>query len=218
MKAYFITGTDTDAGKTVVACMLAKSARAAGLRVGVMKPFASGTLEDTIALREAAGSKASLQAITPVYFKTPAAPWAAARKEKRNIDWKAVDKAFREWKGQCDVLLIEGIGGLLVPITEKFTVADLIRRWRIPAILVSRWGLGTLNHTALSLEVLKSRKIPVAGLIFNQTAPGQIGFVEKTNLEYFRETKAAPVLATVRYQKDGKKRRFSSSAGLSRLW
>jgi dethiobiotin synthetase len=204
-KAFFIAGTDTGVGKTFVACLLAKDARAAGKTVGVMKPFAAGSSADTLALARAAGSTADLNAITPVFYPTPAAPWAASKKDKTRYSLNKLDDIFRGLQKSCDVLLIEGIGGLMVPITKDFMVADLIRRWKTPVILVARWELGTLNHTLLSLEALEKRRIPVAGLILTQTRAGTIGFVEKTNLEYFRKKRSAAMLATVRHAKNRSK-------------
>ncbi len=219
-KALFIAGTDTDAGKTTVACLLAEHARKTGLKVGVMKPFASGSWDDTLRLRKASRSSCTLEEITPVYFKTPASAWAAALKEKRKVDFRKLDSAFDRLKRSCDVLLVEGMGGVLVPMTGKFVVADLILRWKLPVVLVARWGLGTLNHTALSLEALQRRKIEVAGLLFNQTQHGKIGFVEKTNVAYFRQHKSPPVLATVRYARQDSRRRLNWEPGIegSMLW
>ena len=138
-------------------------------------------------------------------------------KERRKINFAKVNSVFRRLRAGCDVLLIEGMGGVLVPITRGFLMADLIRRWKIPVILVARWGLGTLNHTLLSLEALRSRRIRVAGLIFNQTVPGKIGFVERSNIQYFRRQGFPPVLATVRYAKSDSKRCLSWEPGV-RLW
>ena len=216
-KALFITGTDTDVGKTTVACLLAKDARKAGFHVGVMKPFASGSWEDTGKLRSASGSTATQEEITPFFFKTPASAWAAALKEKVTVHLSEVDRVFRQLKHGCDILLVEGMGGVLVPITQAFLVADLIKRWRIPVLLVARWELGTLNHTLLSLEALHRREIPVAGLIFNQTRPGKIGLVQRTNVEYFRQRKFPRILATVQYSRHDSQRRLRWEAGI-RFW
>ena len=203
---FFVTGTDTDVGKTTVSCLLCRDARRAGLKVGVMKPFASGTCQDSVKLKQASGSAQDLISITPHYFKTPAAPWAAAIREKRRIDLNLLDRAFEKLRGEFDVLLVEGIGGLLVPIAQDFTVADLIGRWKVPAILVSRWGLGTLNHTLLCLEALERRRIPVAGIVLNQNSPGRVGFVEKTNREFFLRRGRPPLLATVRFAPERSRR------------
>ncbi len=198
-KVFFVTGTDTSVGKTAVSCLLCCEARKQGLRVGVMKPYASGSWNDTRLLKRASGSASSLRAITPIFFKTPAAPWAAAQKERVQLSRPALDKIFLEAKKSCDVLFVEGMGGLLVPIAENYFVTDLIMRWNVEVILVARWGLGTLNHTLLSLEALEKRKIPVTGIILNQCSPAPIGFVEKTNQNYFLRRKQAPLLATARY-------------------
>ncbi len=197
-KILFVTGTDTGVGKTAIACLLCRQARQSGLRVNVMKPFASGSWDDARRLKKAAGTQAPLGQITPVFYRTPAATWAAALREKRPWKWRDVDAAFARAQKNCDVLIVEGIGGALVPLNETCTVADLIARWNIPAIVVARWGLGTLNHTLLTLEALKQRKIRVAGLIFNQTTPGKMGFVEKTNRLFF-EKSGVPVLGGIRY-------------------
>ncbi len=197
-KILFVTGTDTGVGKTMIACLLCRQTRQSGLRVNVMKPFASGSWDDARALKKAAGTSAPLQQITPVFYRTPAATWAAALKEKRPWKWRDVDAAFERSQKDCDVLIVEGIGGALVPLNATCTVADLIARWKIPAVVVARWGLGTLNHTLLTLEALKRRKIRLAGLIFNQTTPGKMGFVEETNRLFF-EKSGVPVLGGIRY-------------------
>ena len=217
-KVFFVTGTDTDVGKTTVMSLLCRDARIAGLSVGVMKPFASGSCRDAAKLKRASGSAQVISSITPFYFETPAAPWAAAKKEKRRIDLDKLDRAFRNLRGQFDVLLVEGIGGLLVPITGEFTVADLIRRWKVPAILVSRWGLGTLNHTLLCLEALERRNIPVAGIVLNQTRPRRMGFVERTNKAFFGLRNTPPVLATVRFSPEYSRRLAWEKGSRERLW
>src|SRR3989338_7169231 len=153
MRSIFIAGTDTGVGKTMVAGALASAMRLKGLRVGVMKPVSCGGREDAYFLMRCAGVEDPVCFVNPVAFKHALSPNVAARLEKKRIDFKAIDRAFKNFKTKkYDILVIEGCGGLLVPITDMFLVVDFIRRFKAETVLVSRAGLGAINHSLLSLE------------------------------------------------------------------
>jgi len=181
----FVTGTDTGVGKTLVSCALIAALRKTGLKVGAMKPIETGVGEggplDAIALRDAAGSTDPLTTICPQQFALPAAPNAAARVENREVDLTAIDAAFETLATGRDLMVVEGAGGLLVPIQDDWTMAELARRLDLPLLVVARASLGTINHTALTLEVAASKKLPVLGAIISH-ADGPISAADASNL------------------------------------
>ena len=181
MISVFIAGTDTGVGKTIVAGALAAALRLKGYSVGVMKPVACGSWDDSRFLRRAAGVRDDLKLITPVYLKHPLSPNVAAALEKKKIDIGRIDESFRILKKRYEALVVEGCGGLLVPIKDDFFVIDLIPRLKSCCVLVSRSGLGAINHSLLSLEALRKRKIEPLGIVFNRLTGGALTEAEKTN-------------------------------------
>ena len=185
LHGYFITGTDTGVGKTVVSSALIAAFRKAGLKVGALKPIETGVGEagplDAIALRDAAGSTDPLATICPQQFALPAAPNAAASAEDREVNLAAIDAAYETLAKGRDLMVVEGAGGLLVPIRDDWTMAELARRLDLPLLVVARASLGTINHTALTLEVAASRELPVLGVIISH-ASGPISAADASNL------------------------------------
>jgi len=175
----FITGTDTAVGKTMVTAALAALLRAAGYDVGVMKPVHTGCRDpysrqpppDTAVLMRAARARDPVELVTPYRLRQPLSPLAAARAEARSIDLRRLRTAYRALVHRHQIVLVEGVGGLLVPLTATTTVADLIGAWQLPVILVARAGLGTLNHTLLSIEAAKRRGLTIGGIILNHSRP-----------------------------------------------
>ncbi|MDA0839393.1 MAG: dethiobiotin synthase [Planctomycetota bacterium] len=174
-EGIFITATDTEVGKTVVAGGLAAAVQRRGKNVGVMKPFASGALEDengpfSIDVRFLArciGLERETADQCPVLLQAPMSPLAAAEAEAARIDMDAVWGAHRRMKAAHDWLVVEGIGGLKVPITERYHIIDFAAELGLPVLLVARAGLGTINHTLLSIDALQARQIPIAGIVIN---------------------------------------------------
>ncbi|MCX6353850.1 MAG: dethiobiotin synthase [Candidatus Aureabacteria bacterium] len=174
-RTLFITGTDTGVGKTVVTALLASLLIRHGRDVGVMKPVASGGVEkeeglrsqDLIFLRERLRLTDPEELINPVCFREPLAPAIAARREGREVDLGILDKAYEQLKRSHEFLLIEGIGGLLVPLRDRFAVADLALRWETPVLVVASPRLGTINHTCLTLSHARAHDIKTAGFLFN---------------------------------------------------
>ena len=174
---FFITGTDTQVGKTVVTALLAQSLLQRGLDVRVRKPIETGLerlhestdgISDAEYLCEAAGRKESLDDICFHRFRAPLAPSVAAEKEGVLIGIQPMLERIRAAAMSCDVLLVEGAGGVLVPITWTYTFADFAADLQARVILVVASRLGCLNHAALSLECLKKREISLAGYVVNE--------------------------------------------------
>lgn len=202
MKTIFVAGTDTGVGKTMVAGALAAAMRLRGARIGVMKPISCGGLEDGRFLMACAGTNDPVRFVNPVALKHPLSPNVAAKLEKRRIDLKAIDSAFEYFKNKkYDYLIIEGCGGLLVPIRENYFVIDLIRRFRAETVLVSRAGLGAINHSLLSIEALKNRGIHPRGIIFNRLNGGELSVPEKTNPEVVQKISSVRSLGIFPFMK-----------------
>jgi dethiobiotin synthetase len=182
MKTIFVAGTDTGVGKTVVAGALAAALKLKGYRAGVMKPVSCGGIEDVHFLQRCAGTQDPPEIVNPVRLKYPFSPNIAAALEKKKIDLKKIDRALHFFKQKkYEYLVVEGCGGLLVPIAGRFCVVDLIHRMKAATLLVSRSGLGAINHSLLSLEALRRRKIQPLGIIFNRLAGGRLSIPEETN-------------------------------------
>jgi dethiobiotin synthetase len=180
MHGLLITGTDTGVGKTFAACGIVRALREQGLRVGAYKPACSGgetradgTLSwpDVDLLASALAADARSKQICPQRFAAPLAPPAAAALEQRRVDERLLTAGVEAWRGAADLLIIEGVGGLLCPLSEHLTVADFAERIGVPLVIVAALRLGVINHTLLTLEVARARGLPVAGVLLNQVGP-----------------------------------------------
>ncbi len=210
MRGLFITGTDTGVGKTHIACAIVRELREARHRVGAFKPACSGASldqnrgphwDDIDRLREALGQDVSDDQLCPQRFVAPLAPPVAARKEGRRVDWESITRGFEAWRTECDILVVEGAGGLLCPLTDDTTMAEFAGVSLFPLVIVARLGLGTINHTLLSVEVARQRGLPIAGLVFNEPAPTEDILVE-TNPKEVAARCGVPILAICRFQTD----------------
>ncbi len=203
MRGLFFTGTDTGAGKTFVVAAIARLLRAAGLAVRMSKPVAAGAThdgsgwvsEDTLLLASAAGvsGREELDAITPRVLAEPAAPSVAARAAGVELDLRDIAESVRKQARPGAILLVEGVGGLLCPLTDRETVADLVRELSLPLVVVGRRSLGTLNHTLLTVEAARSRQLAVAGVVISETAQ-PVSLAERTNVEELRRRLDVPLL------------------------
>ena len=164
---YFITGTDTDAGKTFVTALLTRSLRKAGFDTVAMKPVSCGEPGDTEILRQAVTGELTAKEITPVSYSAPLAPIEAARLEGRTFNPEDVLSVFRRLKDSRRSLLVEGVGGWLVPLAAGYSTADLAKAMDLPVLLVVRNRLGALNHTLLTLESIKSHGLTCRGIVLN---------------------------------------------------
>ena len=154
-RVLFVTGTDTGVGKTLLTCLLLRHLRDSGVNALAVKPFCTGNLQDAERLREQQASALSLGEITPFFYEPAVAPLVAARRLSQVVGLEQVMAQVTALRQRCEVLLVEGCGGLLVPLGESFSVLELIQRLCCPVILVAPNRLGTLNHTLLSLRAMK---------------------------------------------------------------
>jgi len=205
MRGLFVTGTDTGVGKTEVACALVSGARFSGLDAGAMKPAQTGATpgeaSDAERLRAAAGGADPLDLVCPYQFLPPLAPGVAARLAGVEISLPRLLEAAHALAARHAALVVEGAGGLLVPLTPAGTYADLAVALGLPVLVVARAGLGTVNHTALTVEALRTRRLTVAGVVLNRTVPDDDASVPHNAAEIERLTGAA-VLATLPYLRD----------------
>ena len=209
MRGVLVTGTDTGVGKTFVACGLAAALARRGYRVGVMKPVETGceeregTLvpEDATRLRFFSGCAASMDTICPCRFRPPRAPWVAAREEGREVDRSLLERKYQNILARHDLTLVEGAGGVMVPIREDFNFADLAREWDLSVLLVTTARLGTLNHTLLSLEYLRSKEVRILGYVMNIHEPTSSDLVS-ANLGTLERLACAPFLGQIPHQGD----------------
>jgi len=200
-RGLFITGTDTGVGKTIVAASLVASLRHSGFDMGVMKPIETGfslRSSDAVFLKKIAAVKDSLDSICPYRLKHPLSPFTAAKMENVSIGFERIARAYEELLQNHRALLVEGAGGLLVPITREKMMADLALYLKLPVLIVSRTGLGTINHTLLSVEAARKRGVEVAGVIFNHLGPRR-GLAEKTNPSVIRHFLDVPILGEIPY-------------------
>ena len=173
-KGIFITGTDTGVGKTLFAAGLAKYLSNTGMNVGVMKPLESGVDNpeflgsDARILKEASGCNLPDDVISPYRLKMAMAPGLAAKKEKVFVDVEHLTSTAKDIIDQHDFTIIEGAGGLMVPITGGILIADLIRMIGLPVVTICRPSLGTINHTLLTLFTLRMMELPSAGFVINR--------------------------------------------------
>lgn len=209
LPGLFVTGTDTGVGKTRVAAAIARRLVAEGYRVGVLKPVATDVSrpDDADLLIEAIGGGVPLEQVVPIRFEQPLAPVVAARLSGTPLEQDRVNRAVAEaldwWSDRADVVIVEGVGGLLCPLAEGTTVADLAIRVDYPLIVVARRGLGTLNHTLLTIEAARRRELRVAGVVLNGSEPTTDPLAEATNpVELSRRLNGVSVLADIPYTHD----------------
>ena len=197
MNSFFITGTDTGVGKTVIAGALAAVLKKKGIDVGVMKPVATGGWDDARFLIRAAGVKDNLFLVNPYCLGTPVVPAVAAEIEGVKIDIRKIKNAYEELSKRHDILIVEGVGGLLVPIYKNYLVTDLINELKLPVIIVAKPGLGTINHTLLTIRQAKVSRIKVLGVIISNYDDANAGIAEMTAPEVIERIGKVPVLGIV---------------------
>ncbi len=219
VKGFFITGTDTGVGKTIIAGALILAIRSLGLRVCGMKPIETGCLKskfkaqssklkvkekvlipsDGIFLKEIADMDDSIDVITPIRLENPLAPFPASEIEGIPVDIEKIKNVYAELAKKYDAVVIEGIGGLLVPINYNYFVLDLAKDFGLPIIIVSRSGLGTINHTLLTVNYAMKEGLNVAGIILNYSRPPENTLAEETNPEVIRQISPVPILGIFPY-------------------
>ncbi|MCV0430038.1 dethiobiotin synthase [Nitrosopumilus sp.] len=174
MKSLFVTGTDTDVGKTYITAGLAITLRKMGMDVGVMKPFAAGTAqkkgyksEDVEILSNSAQVKDSENLINPQFFPIPASPYTAWKTLKTKPNLNLIISNFKKLSKLHEMMLVEGMGGIMTPILKNYFVTDLIKAMKLPVVIVTRTKVGTVNHTIMTVKMCEKYKIPIKGIIIN---------------------------------------------------
>ena len=198
----FITGTDTEIGKTAVTAGIAACLRKQNQDIGVMKPIAAGSRADAECLKIAAGVSDPIEDINPIFFEHPLSPNVAAQLEDNSPDLNHITTAYHRLAAIHTHLLVEGVGGLLVPITDDFLVVDLAVRLNLPLLIVARAALGTINHTLLTIEAARARNLPVLGIVYNCTEPKRSDTVAQTSPEVITRISDVPSLGILPFDPD----------------
>jgi len=207
----FITGTDTGVGKTYITALIARVLVKAGKRVGVYKPVASGchtdeqgilVSDDAVALWEAAGKPGELDRVCPQRFRAALSPCRAASIEGREIDADLLRSGLDYWRAESEIVLVEGVGGLMCPLGEDEYVADLAEEFGFPLILVARNALGAVSQTLSALIVAATFRdgLEVAGVILNESQPDPADVSVRSNREDIATRCIPPVLAEVAWK------------------
>jgi dethiobiotin synthetase len=205
VKGLFITGTDTNVGKTWIAAGLTAVLRQRGFKAAYFKPIQSGCPEEAGRLiptdarlaQELAGLPEPLEALTPICLRLPLAPGVAAELEGKAINLEQVAETLRELAGRYDYLVVEGAGGLYVPlIGTQFLVLDMIRWLGLPLLVLARAGLGTINHTVLTVKAAQNFGIQVPGVVLNRY-PAAPRLAEQTNPGVIEALTGVPILGLV---------------------
>ena len=206
MKSLFITGTDTDVGKTYITAGLAVTFRKIGIDVGVMKPFAAGKAEkkgykskDIVIISKAAKACDPEKLVNPQFFKISASPYTAWKTLKTKPKVSTILSSFKKLTKLHDMILVEGIGGIMTPILKDYYVTNLIKAMKIPAVIVTRTKIGTVNHTIMTCKMCEKYKIPVKGIIINNFDDGYPVKELKRDLENLTGIK---VLGSIPFIKD----------------
>ena len=215
-RSLLVTGTDTGVGKTLVASAIARALVARGLRVAPFKPVETGckevdgalVAEDAERLRHASGSEIALDLVCPYRLRDPLAPMVAGEREGVAIDVERLAAAYRDLASAHDVVLVESAGGVLVPLTEACTFADLASSLALPVLVVASTRLGAINQTLLTLEVLRARGLETVGYVLNRLTP-ESDLAQETNAHAIARLAGAPALAEIPY--------VSAAAGGERL-
>jgi dethiobiotin synthetase len=199
MPRFFITGTDTGVGKTWFTCLLLRAWRARGQRAAALKPICTGDRLDAELLREASGDALSLDVINPHHFRAAAAPLVAAQAENRQIDFAAENQRILALQAEWPHFAVEGVGGWRVPLAPGYEVRDWARDLGLPVVVVARAGLGTLNHTLLTVESIRDAGLTCAGVVLNPgptpAAPSpDFDLVRGGNLRLLHDLLLLPIL------------------------
>lgn len=211
MSGIFITATDTEVGKTVIAGVIAAAIAARGLDVGVMKPVASGGKvvngeiigEDAAFLMKAANIVlAEKDLVNPVCLQPALTPAVAAKASGITIDLEAMTAAYGKLSAKHEFLVVEGVGGITAPIWEDFLVVDLMAKFALPVIIVARPNLGTINHTVLTVEYARLKGITLGGIILNGWDHNAAGLLENSNADYIERLTGLPILGKFPYLPD----------------
>ena len=208
--AYFLTGTDTEIGKTFITCALLHRAQRDGLRAVGLKPVAAGTdangnNEDVQQIKAASNIELPAEIVNPYCFAAAVAPHIAAAEAERDIAFAPIVEACKQASKMADLVIVEGVGGFRVPLGRDGDSADLAQTLGLPVILVVGMRLGCINHALLTAEAITSRGLKLAGWVANRIDPEMARFAE--NLTTLRSLLAAPLLGYVPFEQNGDARR-----------
>lgn len=204
-KGIFITGTDTGVGKTFVTAGLIRAMKDQGIDVCPMKPAETGCRVckgqlipvDTLKLIEVSGVDEPIELINPYRFRKPLAPSVAAELEGGNFKKKVVLDAYKKLADKYEIIIVEGAGGIMVPLYKRYLFLDLIKDLNLPLMIVARPGLGTINHSLLTIEAARKKGIKVLGVVFNNAVKSTKDLSCKTNPEVIVQTGKVSVLGIV---------------------
>lgn len=195
-RPIFITGTDTSVGKTITTAVLGLLLQERGMNVGIMKPVQCAG-DDAVFLKKILEVDDAIELINPFYASAPLSPHLAFAREKKEIERRTILQAYATLAARHDIVLIEGAGGLMVPLARDYSVIDLVCDLNAELLIVSRLGLGTINHTMLTIEQARSRGISVKGIVFSDPVGKPKGIPEKTNSVEIEKLSGVPVLGIV---------------------
>ncbi|HEY8240007.1 MAG TPA: dethiobiotin synthase [Kiritimatiellia bacterium] len=225
MSSYFITGTDTGVGKTFVAASVLAAMRKAGRNIVPMKPVQTGCLFGKNGILEApdldfcltvaglrAGDTETYHAMCPFRFSMAASPHLAARVEGTAISIDEIKSSFEVLRSHHDGVLVEGAGGLLTPISDSQNMLDVMKALELPVVVVARPGLGTLNHSLLTVHELNRSGLNVIALVLNRISDDPWGNIEEDNLQTLRRISGVPVVVRFPFIAFMPKPRFADSA------
>lgn len=214
-KGIFITGTDTGVGKTFLTIGLLRALQNMGFNVCPMKPVETGcgtvngrlVPADALKLVCAIEADESLKLINPYRFKQPLAPAVAAELEGAVIRKQDIISAYKQLSKKYDITIVEGAGGIMVPVYRKYLFLDLIKDLNLPVIIVARPGLGTINHTLLTIEAARNKGLRILGVIINHSVKIKDDLSVRTNPDVIEKLGGLPLLGIVPYMKDSSGRR-----------
>jgi dethiobiotin synthetase len=209
-KGFFVTGTDTGVGKTIITAALIKASGLLGFKTCGMKPIETGCLRegdtfipsDGIFIKTIAHMEETLNHISPCCFEEPLAPLPASEIEGTPVDFEKIRKEYAALSQKYDVVVVEGIGGLLVPIRKDYFVLDFARDLGLPVIVISKPGLGTINHTMLSVNYAIKEGLIIAGIIINYSRPPEGSPAENTNPDVIKKISPVPIVGIFPYLQD----------------
>ena len=204
-KGLFVTGTDTGVGKTLIAGAIAKILSDKGLKVGVFKPIATGCHRrweglvsiDSEFLAHCANSDLSLATITPVGYVTPAAPIVSAACDGSAIDFDRIAAAYKDICESSEIVIVEGIGGVRVPLTIEFDLLDLAVEFGLPVVIIARPNLGTINHTLMTIDCVRAAELKIAGVVINGYDATKAAVAEDTAEQVITQCSGVNVLSVV---------------------
>jgi dethiobiotin synthetase len=219
-KGFFITGTDTGVGKTLIAGAFITTVQFLGKRVCGMKPVESGCSGqgevlipyDGMFLKQVSHADEPLALVTPCCLESPLAPLAAAEVDRRDLDISGIGRAFSELSARYEALVVEGIGGLMVPIAKGYYVLDLAKEMGLPLVVVARPGLGTINHIMLTVHCALKAGLTVAGIVINYTQPPENSLAEETNPKLLSQISPVPIIGIFPYLRSKEEKEIKKAA------